>query len=311
MTQTKKLNLIFLLTVVVYIGGSLLYSILTAGLKLSPYIDLLVSELLVVIPAAAYVKIEKRSPGRVSGNRGLAPWSIVCLIGITILIMPLLAFLNLISSLLAGNAAADITRELAGRPMFLNFLFLAVLPALCEEFVFRGVMFQGYRRHGLWKAVLISGLFFGLLHLNFNQFSYGFALGAVFAVLVEATGSLLASMLVHFMINFQTVAMLDNISETALQQAEGLQLGFSAYAEQASVFMMVAITGIAAIVTTALAVLLIRKLAQLNGREDYMRWVLYGGERRVLEKRPREPVADVYFLAGVAICLAFMVYQLF
>ena len=54
------------------------------------------------------------------------------------------------------------------------------------------------------KAALMSGLIFGLMHLNFNQFSYGFVLGVIFAAVVEASGSIYASMAIHFLINFQS-----------------------------------------------------------------------------------------------------------
>lgn len=311
MTQTNKLNLIFFLTVIVYLGGSLLYAVLTAGMALSPYVDLAVSQLLVIAVSAVFVRREKMWPRRDLKKRGMAPWSLVCLIGITVLIMPLMAFLNLVSSLLFGNATESITEGLAGQPVLLNLLFLAILPSYVEEYVFRGVLFQGYRRQGFWKAVLVSALFFGLLHLNFNQFSYGFALGIVFALVAEASGSMYASILIHFMINLQTVMLLNELSGTVLEEAGTQVIALSAGTEQAYLFLIIAVIGIIAVATTALAVLLIRLLAKLNGRTDYMRWVLRGGERGVLKDRPKERIVDLWFVLAVLICVAFMVYQLF
>ncbi len=39
---------------------------------------------------------------------------------------------------------------------------------------------------------------FRTLHLNFNQMPYAVYLGIVFALMVEATGSIYTSMLMHF-----------------------------------------------------------------------------------------------------------------
>ena len=47
----------------------------------------------------------------------------------------------------------------------------------------------------------LSALIFGLLHLNFNQMPYAVYLGIVFALMVEATGSIYTSMLMHFLLN--------------------------------------------------------------------------------------------------------------
>ena len=46
----------------------------------------------------------------------------------------------------------------------------AVLPALCEEFVYRGILCREYERGGVLRAVIVSALFFALLHFNLGYF---------------------------------------------------------------------------------------------------------------------------------------------
>ncbi len=83
---------------------------------------------------------------------------------------------------------------------------IAVLPALIEEFIFRGVVLQSLRRFGDGFAILISSLLFGLVHLNFIQTPNAFVLGLVLGYLVVKTGSIWVGVLGHFLNNFLSVA---------------------------------------------------------------------------------------------------------
>lgn len=312
MTKTAKLNLTFLLLAAVSIGGSYAYAYLTKDLDLPIYADLLVSQLLILLPVLGYVRKEHINLHREIRRRHLGFGALVCLVGIMMLSMPLLSFLNLVSSMFVPNAASDLAEQMVGGPGWLNILFLAVIPAFCEEFVFRGVFFHGYRSHGFWKAALMSGLIFGLMHLNFNQFSYGFALGIIFAAVVEASGSVYAAIVIHFLINFQSAQAINLLTElgTVSGTVESSVSGFSAVFEQTYMAVSVGIIGIVAVITTAIVVLLIKLLAKLCDREDYFAWVLHGGEAEALKKRQPQRLIDPFFIAGAAICVLFMVYCL-
>ena len=62
---------------------------------------------------------------------------------------------------------------------------------------------------------------------------------------------------------------------------------------------------------TPLVVVLMKKLIRLNEREDYMSWVLKGGEAQALSRYPAEKMVDVFFISGVGVCLACMIAALF
>ena len=300
MTKTAKLNLTFLIIAIFSIGGSYAYVLLTNGMELPIYADLLVAQLLILLPAWGYTKKEHINLYKEIRHRRLRFGALLCLVGITLLSMPLLSFLNLFSSLFVPNAAAG-----------LNILFLAVIPAFSEEFVFRGVFFHGYRSHGFWKAALMSGLIFGLMHLNFNQFSYGFVLGVIFAAVVEASGSIYASMAIHFLINFQSAQAINALTSlTASGVEEEGMLEISGAFQQTYLVTTVIVVGIVAIVTTALVVVLVKLLAKLCDREDYFAWVLNGGEKKALQKRGTSRLIDPFFIGAAAICILFMVSRL-
>lgn len=81
---------------------------------------------------------------------------------------------------------------------------LAVMPAILEEILFRGIFLSGYREENLLKLSIMNGFMFGLFHLNLDQFVYAFALGIILTYLVVITGSILSGMLFHFLFNLST-----------------------------------------------------------------------------------------------------------
>lgn len=83
---------------------------------------------------------------------------------------------------------------------------LAVVPAIGEELLFRGMILHGLRsRFNDVVSVLLSGLMFALMHGNLQQLVYPFILGVIMGWIVLRTGSLISSILVHFINNFLVV----------------------------------------------------------------------------------------------------------
>ena len=73
--------------------------------------------------------------------------------------------------------------------------------------MFRGLIFSRYKKIGLDKAVLATGLIFAIAHFSPQQFLYAFFIGALFCVFVHKTQSILASVIPHFIINTSQVIL--------------------------------------------------------------------------------------------------------
>lgn len=80
---------------------------------------------------------------------------------------------------------------------------LAILPAVTEEFVFRGILLQEYRTAGCSKStsLILSSLLFAMLHFNIAQLPVYFFGGVAFGCVMMVTDSLFAAVLVHFLNN--------------------------------------------------------------------------------------------------------------
>jgi hypothetical protein len=172
------------------------------------YTALLLAQILLQFPVVMYLVITGTNPLKLISLKLIHPGAAVLVILMTLCVLPLTSLVNLISMLFVDNALTDLSVEVEQNSFWLNLLFIAVIPALSEEFVFRGVIFHTLKEHGKWFAVVCSALFFGMMHLNFNQFSYTFVIGMVMALAVLATGSLWGSVLVHFTLNANSVIMM-------------------------------------------------------------------------------------------------------
>lgn len=91
--------------------------------------------------------------------------------------------------------------------LVLSILIIAVLPAVCEETLFRGIILSGLRKCGDAAAIVISGLLFSIFHQSPLQTPYQFLYGMILAFVVIRTSSLLPAMIMHFLNNATILTM--------------------------------------------------------------------------------------------------------
>ena len=85
---------------------------------------------------------------------------------------------------------------------FVGVLFVvALLPAVFEEIVFRGIALRGVKPFGTTLSVLLCGALFAVFHQNPAQTIYQFCCGAAFAVLALRSRSIFPTVLAHFLNN--------------------------------------------------------------------------------------------------------------
>lgn len=106
----------------------------------------------------------------------------------------------------AVNIQADIG-DVMSRGMTVAVLAIGLSPAICEEIMFRGFFQRGLEGLGARKAVILSGVLFGLFHYDFQRFAAQTLLGLVIAYVVYRTGSIVSGMLLHFLHNAGSVLL--------------------------------------------------------------------------------------------------------
>ena len=114
-------------------------------------------------------------------------------------------FTYLFSTFAKGASEISVPLDTFGQFLIAVFL-LAILPAVCEEFLFRGVIFQGLKnKFNGPLAIVLSALLFALIHMSIYQTLHQFVLGVVLATLAYFTGTIAYGMLFHFLNNFFVV----------------------------------------------------------------------------------------------------------
>ncbi len=141
------------------------------------------------------------SPRQALGLRGVPPTVVVLSILLGLTIIPLLSLISYVSSFWVTDHISGAVNNMLSLPLGTLILLLAVLPALFEEAVCRGIFLYGYRGYSVWAGALFNGLFFAILHGNIHQALYAFVGGFVFALVASASDSLLPSILAHFTLN--------------------------------------------------------------------------------------------------------------
>ncbi|MCL1960119.1 MAG: CPBP family intramembrane metalloprotease [Spirochaetes bacterium] len=79
---------------------------------------------------------------------------------------------------------------------------MGIIPPITEELFFRGLILDGLKNnYSKRKAIIISALLFGLIHLNPWQAYGAFIMGLIFAWICIETNSILLSIYMHFFNN--------------------------------------------------------------------------------------------------------------
>jgi sodium transport system permease protein len=87
-------------------------------------------------------------------------------------------------------------------PLWQIFFFLAVLPGICEELTFRGVLLHGlHRRLRPWQLVCVVGLIFGVFHMALFRLAPTAFLGILLTAVTLLTGSILPAIVWHIASN--------------------------------------------------------------------------------------------------------------
>jgi membrane protease YdiL (CAAX protease family) len=91
---------------------------------------------------------------------------------------------------------------MANDNIIISIVSVALLPGFLEEMLFRGLILNGFKEnYPVKKAILLSALFFGIIHLNPWQFVSAFIVGIISAWLCVKTKSLLPGVYMHLFNN--------------------------------------------------------------------------------------------------------------
>ena len=87
-------------------------------------------------------------------------------------------------------------------PLGLVILSVVILPSLCEEFLFRGIIQPALiKKTGSLPGIVITSFFFAAIHVNLTAFIPLFLLGLFLGLLAFRAGTFLYSSVAHMLVN--------------------------------------------------------------------------------------------------------------
>lgn len=235
--NSKKANWAFLITIIGYIAFSYAIANFFPWVADSLFWSNLLVEIVMILPILIFILGSKERPIEFLGFHKIKIGSIFMVALFTLLSMPLITLLNIFSQIWVDNEVSLMidNMNVAQMPFWLLFLSLAIIAPVFEETICRGAYYRSYKKSGsAFKAMMLSAVIFAVMHMNFNQAAYAFAIGILAVLLVEATGSIWSSIIYHGLINgSQAVIMYVNLradSEIYKESAALLTSNFLIYA---------------------------------------------------------------------------------
>lgn len=100
----------------------------------------------------------------------------------------------------AGQITDLFMNDISYKGLFLNLIIIALLPAIGEEFLFRGVIQRLFKEMGtsIHASIILTAILFSALHMQFFGFFPRFALGVLLGYLMYWSGSIRLPIAAHF-----------------------------------------------------------------------------------------------------------------
>lgn len=306
----KKVNWLFLTTLLVE-AAVMAFMYLCSDISLGIIESLLLSQLIVLVPAVLFLFGTRTDPGRLIAHNRPKFTTTLLVVVFTFLCMPAIIAVNAFSMLFVDNEVAGLQSYMLSVPWWQILLMVGIIGPVSEEFVFRGVIYHGYKTSQRFVgSMLLSALLFGLTHLNFNQMSYAVLVGIVSVLLLEGSGSIFYSMLFHICINTTNVVqmLVQKAQGTIMSQEESM-----AYIERTmqmpykqALAVSVSVYAVIAAGAAALAGCLLYLIVKKENRVQHMRQLLHGNTG---EKRTK--LISVPLVISVVLCLLYMTADVF
>ncbi len=304
MNIVKKTSALFLATVAVYLLVILSISLL--GVSLNDTVSYVLPEFLIMLPSLFFVLKEPEVAGEVH-FKFLNLKTFLCCLVMPLVIYPIVTLLSYITSF-SGNVVEESVENATSISLPLALLYVAIIPAICEEYVFRGLIYHGLRRRSIFWAIFASALLFGLMHLNLNQFAYAFVIGIALAILVEITDSLLASMIVHGLFNSISVFMSYASNYINAKEAENTFGEMSSVSSTLLTIYTVCFYFSAVVGSVLVLICMLRYIARKNGTFIKLKAVFSKIGRTKFW--PENRIINGYYITGVLICTFWIVQRL-
>lgn len=229
MKKSFRASLYFSIIILVEILAPILLSLIYKKVGISDIKIMLFLNHIVcfIIPAIIFFIITKENIKETLRLNKISINQILILILIAFLSQPIMMACSTISMLFFNNNVSMFFEYIQKTPYIILMMLIAVMPAITEEVTIRGIVLSGFDKMSDFKVALLTGILFGVFHLDGQQFLYAAVLGVILGYAVRITNSLFSSMLIHFIINGTSVTLqqlINKFNSSTINQANTTDL---------------------------------------------------------------------------------------
>lgn len=162
-----------------------------------------------MLPCAFYCRVRRINFFSVARLRPFAPSHLSFVLLTSVVFLLVVAVSNYFEARVFGGelyqSGINLMRSSPENDSFFISLCYIIIPAAVEELLFRGILLSEYKEKGGLTAVVVSALFFAMLHLSFSHFFVYFVSGVLFGLMTYITGSALPALLLHMLNNYFSI----------------------------------------------------------------------------------------------------------
>lgn len=119
-----------------------------------------------------------------------------------------------------------------------SIVFIAIIPGICEELLFRGAILGAWEIRGSKKAIIISSIWFTLMHGSLTGIPAELMCGIILGVIVVSTDSLFGGMIFHTVYNAATLILAYALNQQTQPKGETAVTVFESIGGMAGVFSL-------------------------------------------------------------------------
>lgn len=197
-------------------------------------ISVIMQVIIYILPSALYFQLRGRKFSEPLNLRLLKPKYFSATVSFTFLFLITITLVKFVMYYLTdgsytvttGNELAElISSKNEYNPIFLIVSFI-IVPTVCEELFFRGLVLSEYQSYGNINAVLVSAFFFAMFHFSAINFLSYFLCGLIFGFVTVVTRSVIPAMFLHMLNNLLSLYTTDTFLKMMIRESGMFFMGF-------------------------------------------------------------------------------------
>jgi len=183
------------------------YNILNTFLK-TAFGYLILTAILNISLVLTFLFFNKNKENKIIEKVNIKKISLYIAIGLIsyILLYPAISLIDILLTNI-GLPVQNLPYELNSTNYLISIFSLVIFPAVCEELIFRGIIFKGLKKYGKVFSIVVSALMFAIFHMSVRQFIYPLIMGSLLAVIMYYENNIIYCIIVHLLNNFTTLTL--------------------------------------------------------------------------------------------------------